>query len=112
MSFKMVLILLQSNIKETNFLITIWVIQACKIPLASSNWRVDFWSERVGYLPSSPLRSSAFSDMLTAFYPLHTGKCIRRFGGIYAYCRYLIDRKWQILVLILYRKTCHMPKGL
>ena len=25
---------------------------------------------------------------------VHTGKCIRRFGGIYAYCRYLIDRKW------------------
>ena len=24
----------------------------------------------------------------------HTGKCIRRFGGIYAYCRYLKDRKW------------------
>ena len=24
----------------------------------------------------------------------HTGKCIRRFGGIYAYCRYSIDRKW------------------
>ena len=23
-----------------------------------------------------------------------TGKCIRRFGGIYAYCRYFIDRKW------------------
>ena len=22
----------------------------------------------------------------------HTGKCIRRFGGIYAYCRYFIDR--------------------
>ena len=42
----------------------------------------------------------------------HTGNCIRRFGGIYAYCRYFIDRKWQILVLILYRETCHMPKGL
>ena len=42
----------------------------------------------------------------------HTGKCKRRFGGIYAYCRYLIDRKWKILLLILYRKTCHMPKGL
>ena len=26
--------------------------------------------------------------------PLHTGKCIRRFVGIYAYCRYFIDRKW------------------
>ena len=24
----------------------------------------------------------------------YTGKCIRRFGGIYAYCRYFIDRKW------------------
>ena len=24
----------------------------------------------------------------------HTGKCIRRFGGVYAYCRYFIDRKW------------------
>ena len=31
----------------------------------------------------------------------HTGKCIRRFGGIYAYSRYFIDRKWYILVLIL-----------
>ena len=27
-------------------------------------------------------------------YCTHTGKCIRRFGGIYAYCRYFIDRKW------------------
>ena len=24
----------------------------------------------------------------------HTGKCLRRFGGINAYCRYFIDRKW------------------
>ena len=24
----------------------------------------------------------------------HTSKCRRRFGGIYAYCRYFIDRKW------------------
>ena len=24
----------------------------------------------------------------------HTGKCIRRFADIYAYCRYFIDRKW------------------
>ena len=32
----------------------------------------------------------------------HTGKCICRFAGIYVFCRYFIDRKWQILVLILY----------
>ena len=37
-------------------------------------------------------------------WPSQTGKCIRRFVGIYAYCRYLIDRKWLILVLTLYRK--------
>ena len=43
---------------------------------------------------------------------IHTGKCIRRLGGIYAYCGYFIDRKWYKLVLLLYRKTCHMPKGL
>ena len=24
----------------------------------------------------------------------HTGKCICRFGGIHAYCRYFVDRKW------------------
>ena len=41
---------------------------------------------------------------MTEKYQYHTGKCIRRFGGIYAYCRYFIDRKWQILVLILYTK--------
>ena len=27
-------------------------------------------------------------------YCQHTGKCIRRFAGIYAYCRYFIERKW------------------
>ena len=40
----------------------------------------------------------------------HTGKCIRRFSGIYTYCRYFIDRKWYILVLILYRKNAICPK--
>ena len=24
----------------------------------------------------------------------HTGKCIRRFAGIYAYCPYFIERMW------------------
>ena len=28
------------------------------------------------------------------FIIIYTGKCIRRFGGMYAYCRYFIDRKW------------------
>ena len=37
--------------------------QGCKIPLARSHWQVNFWFGRVEYLPSSPLRSSAFSDM-------------------------------------------------
>ena len=34
------------------------------------------------------LRMQAQKDMR------HTGKCIRRFGGIYAYCQDFIDRKW------------------
>ena len=29
-----------------------------------------------------------------AFAHGHTGKCIRQFGAVYAYCRYFIDRKW------------------
>ena len=37
-------------------------------------------------------RFSQYSEDQTC--KLHTGKCIRRFGGIYAYCRYFIDRKW------------------
>ena len=41
-----------------------------------------------------------------------TGKCIRRFVGIYMYCWNFIDQKWLILLIILYRKTCRMPKGL
>ena len=35
--------------------------------------------------------------IMTAYgreYPNRTGKCIRQFAGIYAYCRYFIDRKW------------------
>ena len=32
--------------------------------------------------------------VLKTDYRFHAGKCIRRFGGIYAYCRYLKDRKW------------------
>ena len=34
------------------------------------------------------LTESKFSD-----HCYHTGKSIRRFGGIYVYCRYFIDRK-------------------
>ena len=32
--------------------------------------------------------------LYTSVRHLHTGKCIRRFGGIYAYCWYFVDRKW------------------
>ena len=45
------------------------------------------------------LRRKVYRIFVLATYPgrvpyVHTGKCIRRFGGIYAYCRYFIDRKW------------------
>ena len=35
----------------------------------------------------------SFDEYLKKLERNHTGKCIRRFGGIYAYCRYFIDRK-------------------
>ena len=75
---------------------------ALKYVLCSSFALVHFWS----------LPTRSILVVQTNMDLLHTGKCIRRFGGIYAYCRYFIDRKWSILVLILCRKTCHMPKGL
>ena len=41
----------------------------------------------VGFSPS-------LAVMIMLLVTYHTGKCIRRFGGIYVYCRYFIDRKW------------------
>ena len=34
------------------------------------------------------------SKLMKTLLQQHNGKCIRRFGGIYACCRYFIDRKW------------------
>ena len=38
----------------------------------------------------------AFTNGVTKqlVFRFHAGKCIRRFGGIYAYFRYFIDRNW------------------
>ena len=41
------------------------------------------------------MKCDATNKLKYALDPMfHTGKCIRRFGGITAYCRYFIDRKW------------------
>ena len=37
---------------------------------------------------------NALTNPSLEYQRIHTGKCIRRFAGIYAYCRYFIDRKW------------------
>ena len=49
-----------------------------------------------GYRPfkCSACGKSFFQKKDLAGHMLHAGKCICRFGGIYAYCRYFIDRKW------------------
>ena len=39
-------------------------MQGCKIRLARSHWRVNFGFDPVKYLPRSPLRASAFSDIV------------------------------------------------
>ena len=92
------------------------VLLVCRLPLFYWRWGVRCWNGLCLLGSAVSCRTwlglggivlwseGSFLD--------HTGKCIRRFGGIYVYCRYFIDRKWQILVLILYRKACHLPKGL
>ena len=44
-----------------------------------------------GYFLRTYLKIEPFKEFQSHF---HTGKCIRRFAGIYADCRYFIDRKW------------------
>ena len=44
--------------------------------------------------PTSSFEWLSFGLLFISVFRPHTGKCIRRFGGIYAYCRYFIDRKW------------------
>ena len=34
------------------------------------------------------------TKLISVLFQLHTGKCIRRFAGIYAYWWYSIDRTW------------------
>ena len=53
---------------------------------------VCLWSLIVVFTGRIPLFKPIFVYRLIC--QIHTGKCIRRFGGIYAYCRYFIDRQW------------------
>ena len=43
---------------------------------------------------TTEVQTSDFDDESQQSKGQHTGKCIRQFAGIYAYCRYFIDRKW------------------
>ena len=43
---------------------------------------------------SKPNDAIIWCAFLFMFFLMHTGKCIRRFADIYAYCRYFIDPKW------------------
>ena len=54
---------------------------------------VIVWNSHIIYgMELRPTRGENGSQVYTC--DPHTGKCIRRFAGIYAYCRYFIDRKW------------------
>ena len=68
--------------------------------------RVIPWTTifNVSSIFSVPCSNCSLTFLLSSFLALssasviesqvHTGKCIRRFAGIYVYCRYFIDRKW------------------
>ena len=51
-------------------------------------------SDDPGQMASSETTLSVYTVFFVFFLHIYTGKCIRRFGGIYANCRYFIDRKW------------------
>ena len=66
----------------------------------------SFFCRLLSFLEINFLKKSSFRDTIkvsNGFDPdqdrdfvgpdLHTGKCIRRFGGIYAHCWYFIGRK-------------------
>ena len=57
---------------------------------------LTLWEKKVEYIVIGSVHplSFHFYYILFQLYVYHTGKCISRFAGIYAYCRYFIDRKW------------------
>ena len=52
------------------------------------------WFSRDEVQKYSAKSDSGYNDCAHLQPTVHTGKCIRRFAGIYACCRYFIDRKW------------------
>ena len=53
------------------------------------------WCEKTYIVTDKRMHMLGIGKILKIkLYKQHTGKSIRRFAGIYAYCRYLIDRKW------------------
>ena len=72
------------------------VLTQTRHPIADSS---IMWESRLRRQEFGPcfviISSSAIISLSkTGRLHFHTGKCIRRFAGIYAYCRYFIDRKW------------------
>ena len=59
---------------------------------------ISHYEKRMQYTSVSPRLSFNFSLSLQCLIVVtsynHTGKCIRRFACIYAYCRCFIDRMW------------------
>ena len=73
---------------------TVWSVPLLKLVILTI---ILWYIKGVTILRTEIERKVFFIYILKQLHVLHlyhTGKCIRRFGGIYAYCRYFIDRKW------------------
>ena len=60
------------------------MVQSCtrrELKYGTIKWLVNEFSVLIASL-------NAYVDLSIGARGLHTGKCIRRFAGIYAYCRY------------------------
>ena len=66
------------------------IILLFRLPSAK-RWKAEIKDKQSGRIS---LYSVKREMVIRVYIHHHTGKCIRRFGGIYAYCLYFIDRKW------------------
>ena len=63
----------------------------CELDVALAvDWNINLKLSKKKILAA---RSTTYYKAVLSIIHIHTGKCIRRFAGIYAYCRYFIDRK-------------------
>ena len=64
------------------------------LPIEQINKWIKFPISNITMQDPGVVGNTSFGCSTLMSHDIHTGKCIRRFAGTYAYCWYFIDRKW------------------